>query len=184
MRRLLLPVIALACCLAAAAPAPAAAPGRLYDDCQDNGRIDGSFSQRDFRRALQQLPSDLDEYTDCRDVIRRAQLAAAAGGSGRDDQGAGGSPAPGGGPPAGQDPLGAASAAERGAFDAARRAGGRPLELGGAVVRPGARGLGDLGGDGHALPTPLIVLLALIAAGVLAGATAAARTRLRARGAS
>jgi hypothetical protein len=187
MRRIPLLILALACCLAGAAPALGAAPARLYDDCQDNGRIDGAYSQRDFRRALQQLPSDLDEYTDCRDVIRSAQLSAAAGGSGGDGQGAGGGAGggtPGGGAPPSRAPLDAASPAERAAFDAARRAGGRARELDGELVRPGARGLRDLGGEGNALPAPVVVLLALLAAGLLAGGATATRTRLRARGAS
>ncbi|MCW3012255.1 MAG: hypothetical protein JWO90_2659, partial [Solirubrobacterales bacterium] len=47
-------------------------------DCQD-GKIDGTYSQKEFSSALRNIPTDVDEYTDCRDVIRRAQLGAARG---------------------------------------------------------------------------------------------------------
>ena len=72
-----LPVLVLLALAVGPQPAHAAS---LLDDCQD-GRIDGTYSQADYRRALRNIPSDFDQYTDCRRVIRRAQLAAAGGGS-------------------------------------------------------------------------------------------------------
>ena len=70
-----------------------AAPGsawgaRLTDDCQD-GKIDGTYTQAQYRQALRGIATDLDEYSDCRAVIRRAQLAAARSGS-KGGQGEGG----------------------------------------------------------------------------------------------
>lgn len=70
--------------LAALALAPASAFGSAKDvikDCQD-GSISGKYSQKDFNDALNSIPTDVDEYTDCRDVIRRAQLGSAGGSSG------------------------------------------------------------------------------------------------------
>src|SRR3954469_9121240 len=60
---------------------------KVIRDCTDDGRLQGHYSQSDLRDALDSLPSDIDEYTDCRDVIRRA----AFGGAGRSGGGKGGS---------------------------------------------------------------------------------------------
>ncbi len=35
----------------------------------------GGFSQKDYRRALQELPTEVEEYSDCANLIRHAQLA-------------------------------------------------------------------------------------------------------------
>src|SRR4051794_41449624 len=84
--------------LLAAAPALADNDQRIYFDCQDNSRLDGRYTQHELRHALDHLPADVDEYTDCRDVLRRAQLAAAsAGGGGGTGGGSGGGGTTGGG---------------------------------------------------------------------------------------
>ncbi len=43
-----------------------------------------TYSPADYRAALAELPSDLDEYTDCRDQIKAARDAAVRGGSPKD----------------------------------------------------------------------------------------------------
>jgi hypothetical protein len=97
--------------LACLCPAPAQAGGgaaAILQDCQDDGRIDGIYSQAAYAKALGSLPTDLDEYSDCRDQIRSAQLRAAARGRAHStrstsDQGAPAAPgrSGGGGPPSG-----------------------------------------------------------------------------------
>src|SRR3954464_4145879 len=90
MRRLLVTTM-LFC---AVAPATAFADGgKVIRDCTDDGRLQGHYSQKDLRDALNSMPSDIDEYTDCRDVIRRA----AFGGAGSSGGGKGGSGGGGGG---------------------------------------------------------------------------------------
>ena len=70
MRRLLLTAV-LGCLLL---PAAAWASGEaVIKDCTDDGVIQGHYSQQDYKNALANLPTDVDEYTDCRDVIKRAQ---------------------------------------------------------------------------------------------------------------
>jgi hypothetical protein len=190
MKRSLLAILTALALLAPAGPAPAAGPGDLYDDCQD-GRIDRRYSQATYQRALREIPADVDEYTDCRAVIRRAQLAAAggrsdgagAGGAGAGGAGTGGTGGPGGGsggtgPAARIDPLAGATAAERQAVQRAAETGAGPLRVGGEVVRPGERGIRDAA---HDVPTPLLVLLALLAAGALASGGVLARSRVVAR---
>src|SRR5919197_2886810 len=64
----------------AGAPAPGAfgSAGAVIRDCSEDGVLNGHYSHSDLTKALDQLPSDLDEYTDCRAVIRSAQLGSAA----------------------------------------------------------------------------------------------------------
>jgi hypothetical protein len=138
--------------------------------------------------------SDVDEYTDCRDVIRRAQLAAAGGsrgsgsggGSGTNGAGAtggtGSSGSTGSGAPATgrTDPLAAASPTERAAIERTRNAPGAPVQVGGEKITPA-----PLGYDGQSslseIPTPLLIVLILLAAGALAAAGAWLRSRVIAR---
>jgi hypothetical protein len=185
----ILPVLLL---LVPAGPAHAAS---LLDDCQD-GRIDGTYSQADYRRALRNIPSDFDQYTDCRRVIRRAQLAAAGGGSdpgggeGGTTTGAGGAGGGSDGPASGgtsteaptsalrADPLESATPEERRAFEQATTGGGGPVRVGQAAVRPGATGADAAAGD---IPGPLLALLALLAVAGLAYGAAVTRTRVLAR---
>src|SRR5215831_1238674 len=47
-----------------------------------HGQSLGGFSQQDYQRALQELPTEVEEYSECGNLIRRAQLAAAGGGAG------------------------------------------------------------------------------------------------------
>src|SRR6476620_6506772 len=77
MRRLLLTAV-LGCLLL---PAAAWASGQaVIKDCTDDGVIEGHYSQQDYKNALANLPTDVDEYTDCRDVIKRAQTGGTGGG--------------------------------------------------------------------------------------------------------
>ncbi len=52
---------------------------QIIERCTHGKSISG-FSQQAYRRALQELPTEVEEYSDCANLIRRAQLAAAGGG--------------------------------------------------------------------------------------------------------
>ena len=77
LRKTLLP-LTVAVLVWGALPAQAR-PIDVIRDCNADGRLDRTYPPSDYQGALDQLPSDIDEYTDCRSVIRRAQLAAAGG---------------------------------------------------------------------------------------------------------
>ncbi len=76
MRRLLTTSVIL--CLLAM-PAIASADSNvnklLRDACNDE-HVDGHYTQAQYKEALDQLATDSDEYTDCRNVLERARLAA------------------------------------------------------------------------------------------------------------
>lgn len=63
----------LVLCVAFAALAlPAAAqadPDAVVRDCAADGSVDGDYSDADKRAALERIPADLDEYSDCRSLI-------------------------------------------------------------------------------------------------------------------
>ncbi len=75
MRRLLIATLLVLMALPAAAIAADSPSDLLIDACRDE-HVDGTYSQNTYRRALDQLPADSDEYTACREVIERARLAA------------------------------------------------------------------------------------------------------------
>ena len=64
--------------LAIIAPASADVGATIIDRCTHGQSLSG-FSQQDYRRALQELPTEVEEYSDCGSLIRNAQIAAAGG---------------------------------------------------------------------------------------------------------
>jgi hypothetical protein len=174
MRRLLTTAV-LGCLLL---PAAAWASGdAVIKDCTDDGVIQGHYSQKDYSDALNNLPTDVDEYTDCRDVIKRAQVGGTGGWGGRGGRGgAGGAPAPANG-----DPLSGATAAERKAVEDARAGGAsKPISIGGRMVQPGKLGFGGLGSP-TTLPASLIAVLVALALAAGAAAGTYVRNRVVAR---
>lgn len=153
--------------------ATAQAAGRdVINDCTDDEVLSKTYSQKEYKDALDKLPADADQYGNCRDIIARAQDGAASkGGAGKRSSGSDGSS---GGqvaappPPTGtaKDQLAAASDADRAAVDDATRNApvaigpGDPVNTANVGRAPGAGQLADL-------PTPLLVLLALLSVGGL-----------------
>ena len=165
--------------LAFLATAPAAMADstrtKILQECQD-GRLTGDYTSKQIRDALNNIPDDVDQYSDCRDVLRGALLNQAGnsgnnGGGGNGGSGGGGG---GGGGGSGGEPLTPSTDADRQALEAAATDGGQPLQIAGRRVTPGE---GALRND---LPTTLLVVLILIA--VAAAAAIAPFARRRAAG--
>ena len=86
-----MPKLLLVMVLTLLVAAPAAMAGTRADiisDCYDDGKLDGNYSPSEIRDARNNLPADIDQYSDCRDVLARA-----LGGSGDKQVGAGSAPA-------------------------------------------------------------------------------------------
>jgi hypothetical protein len=126
---------------------------KIIERCTHGQSISG-FTQQDYRRALAELPTEVEEYSDCANLIRRAQLAAAGGTRG--GSGGGGS---GGGPPV-ATPL---SPAERTALSKVPKTGAAPLSVGGLQVHPGVVHA-DIASAFSSLPDSLLALLAFLLA--------------------
>ena len=184
-----------------ALPALAQASGTdVIRDCYDDGHIDGNYSQSEYQSAADNLPSDVDQYGDCRDVIAQAQAAAGkngkrAGGSGGTNgsgtsgggsggsgstTGAGsrgGSARPNEGDPALETKSGAyaPNQDDKAAYDRARADAAQAGKLPGDLAIPAA---GDFTpARANALPLP--VMLALVAIGLVVLATTALVARKR-----
>ena len=82
----------LAALLFAPAARAATDPIEILRDCADDGLLQGSYTTTELRNARNKLPTDADEYSDCRDVLSRAIAAKAsssnAGGGGGNSNGA------------------------------------------------------------------------------------------------
>jgi len=158
-------VVLLSMCLSLAAPAGADVGATIISRCT-NGKSLSGFSQSDYRRALQELPTEVEEYSDCANLIRRAQLAAA---------GSGGSS----GAPSAAAPI-PVTPAERSALDQAPKTGSAPVLVGGATVSPGIIHA-NVASALSSLPTPLLATLAFMLACALLLAGRAIRDRVHAR---
>jgi hypothetical protein len=177
MRRTVLAIVLF--CLLALAPSPAFASGSaVIRDCTDDGQLSKHYSQKDLQSALANLPTDVDEYTNCRQVIRHAQLG---GGSGGGTGGGGGGGSTGPATPGHGAPLEIPNGPqERGQVASAQKGGGGPIRIAGRTVNPGAARF-TAADVRNTLPTPLIVALALLGLGGLAGGGVAARNLVLAR---
>jgi hypothetical protein len=90
---LLFGAICLAATSMAAAPPAFASSTQVIADCNAHGKLDGHYSASVLRTALNTMPADVQEYTNCYEVIQRQLLAELSGhgGSGGSDPNSGGS---------------------------------------------------------------------------------------------
>jgi hypothetical protein len=168
-RRLHRLALAAALLLLASPPSARADVGATIIERCTHGQSLGGFSQQDYARALQELPTEVEEYSECGNLIRRAQLAAAGGGGG---SGGGAGPAA---PVA--TPL---TPAERSALRQIAKTGSAPQLIGNEVIYPGVVHAG-VASALSTLPNPLIALLAFLLACALVLAGRAVRNRVHAR---
>jgi hypothetical protein len=157
--------------LASPAPARADVGATIIERCTHGQSLAG-FSQQDYQRALQELPTEVEEYSDCGNQIRHAQLAAAGGGGG------GGASAGGAGPAAAvATPL---TPAERTALRRIAKTGSAPQLVGSEVIVPGVVHAG-VASALSSLPSPLLALLAFLLACALVLAGRGLRNRVHTR---
>jgi len=179
MRRIALAIGCLLALLLAAAPAEASVRDKIIKDCADDSVLQGNYTPQQLRDARQNLPSDVAEYTDCADVLRRAELPDRGSGSGGSGTTAGGvTTIPGGTGGGGTGATGGGTGGlitptsdpDRQALIDAAQAGQQPVTVGGEDLTAGAPSI-EASSIHNDLPTPLLV--ALIALGVVAAALVA-----------
>ena len=159
-------LVAVLTAIAVAVPPAFSSPMSVIRDCSEDGVLNGKYSPSELDGALEQLPSDLDEYTDCRAVIRRAQL-----GSAGDKHG--------GKRPAVADRVDASAPPTAGERRQIAKASGDPVRIGGAGVRAGGSGEPfKSAGFGTDLPPLVLVVLIALGASTLAGAALTGRRHL------
>jgi hypothetical protein len=186
MRRLMLAVVALT--LLVAPPAEAWTVNDVIRDCSKNGKLSHDYPPSLIRKARESLPADIDEYTDCRDLLS-APTSSGSPGGGDNASGAGAATGTGGGggtgggdgSPSGASTPEAAPApptpAELKALDAAKAGdGGEPVNVGGSPVTPGTASM-TTGAVDNGLPSTLFVVLILLGLTVAAAAGPLLRRR-------
>lgn len=165
---------------------PAVAQADPVSDCAADGDLDKRYSNGQLRDALDNIPGDLDEYSNCREVFKGAISSGSdkrTDASGSDSGGGGGSSGGGGGSVTADEQQAQVKdntdleAITGDANDAKPR-----VNVGGEQLQPESDGLFDLASASNDVPTPLLV--ALIAIGVLAilGGVVALRNRVPALG--
>ena len=184
-RTFLLALMAALVVLAVPATAALASGRDVLDDCTDDEVMSKTYTQKEYREALSELAADADQYGNCREVIRRAQLKAA----GAKKKGTSTTPVPagandGGGGAIGSAPaseqLEAATPAERSAVEKARTDAARPV-LESADIDTTNAGRAPGSSQASDVPTPLLVVLAMLLAAALAMAAVRLRSLVNAR---
>lgn len=203
MRRIAPIIAALAAALPLAVPATASAnaAGKIVSRCT-HGKSIGGFPARAYREALRHMPTEVAEYSECAELISNAQLAAAShrgnghGGKSGSATPGGGSSGSGGGPSGSEAGIGnqpiPTSPAEHEAVLKAKSGRSAPVRIaesgagGGPAPAPVQPGVvhADLASAASSIPTPLLAVLALLAALALAaaGRTAFLYARRRSQG--
>jgi hypothetical protein len=154
---------------------PGSAMANPLLDCNDDGDLDKSYKNAELRRALDNLPTDLDEYSNCREILSGAITGGSDKGGNRPATapGADGSALP----PEEQ----AARAEDSEAFTAITadpESNPPSVEVAGEKVEPGSNGLFDLASASNDLPVPLLVALIALALVALIGGLVAVRERV------
>jgi hypothetical protein len=171
-------VLTAALCALSAAPAMGASRDKIIQDCADDGRLQGKYTKSELRDARQNMPSDVAEYTDCADVLRRAELpdrgSGGGGGAGATGGGTGGPTAAAASGGGGSELLTPSSDAERKQLKKAASSGAQPVEVNGAKVVPGASGMSPTAKQ-NGIPGTLVAVLLLLALGTVAALIPAVR---------
>jgi hypothetical protein len=152
---------------------PASASADPVRDCARDGDLDKKYSNAELRSALDRIPGDLDEYSNCREILSGAIAGGSDKGGHRPTAGAGGQPV-----------TPKEQAARNKDNEKLSAITGDPeknapsVEVGGERLEPGSNGLFDLASASNDLPTPLLVALIAIALLALTGALVALRERI------
>lgn len=173
-RLLVLAVLAVLALPGSAMAGPAA-------DCSADNDLDKQYSNAELRRALDNLPTDVDEYTNCREILSSAITGGSDKGGNRPTGGIG--PGPGAGADGSALPPEEAAARTKDMEDLAAitadpEKNPPSVEVGGEKVEPGSNGLFDLASASNDLPMPLLVSLIALLVVALIGGLVALRERI------
>ena len=167
-RLLVLAVLALV-----ALPGSAMAAPNPIVDCNDNGVLDNQYTNKELRKAIEDLPTDLDEYSNCREILSGAITGGSDRGGSRPTTGADGTALP-----PEEHAARAKDNEDLAAITANPEKSPPSVEVGGEKVEPGSNGLFDLASASNDLPLPLLVALIALALVALIGGLVAMRERI------
>jgi hypothetical protein len=147
---------------------PGGAMANPIRDCNDDGDLDKQYSNSELRKALDELPTDLDEYSNCREILSGAISGGSDKGRNRPTAGTDGSPLT-----PREQAARTEDTEELAAITADPEKNPPSVEVGGEQVEPGSDGLFDLATASNDLPAALLVsLIALLVVGLVGGLVA------------
>lgn len=164
--------LALTLLVALALPVLAHASGDdVIRDCAEDGDLDQDYSDEELEDAERNMPSDIDQYSDCRDVIQQAQAGGRGSTDGSGSGGGGGGGSDGGGyrgSVTGDDVAGGAGGTQSDADELGIRK--QQAEEGIAPDTSATTAAGaDVGDDDGGLPTAALVAIALLGLAAVGG---------------
>lgn len=175
MRGPTIALLLLGAMLLGASPAHASEGTKIIERCIQGHSLNG-FSQKGYREALKQMPTEAAEYYDCTTLVHDAQLAS-AGGSGT-ALGTATAAGVGGGAGASSNTPIPLTPAEQQEVTSAHRQGSAPVLVGSSRVKPGVVHA-NIASAASTLPTSLAAVLALLLASAAAFAIAEGYKRVR-----
>ncbi len=152
---------------AGTSPASAGVGQTIVEKCT-NGEPFSGYTAADYREALNDMETGTIEYSPCAKLIRKAELAAAGGGTGASAGTAASKVAL---------PL---TPAEQRAVQRAHSHGSAPVQVGGETIRPGVVHA-NIASAVNTLPHSLFAVLAFLLASALVLAAGEVRKRVNAR---
>jgi len=152
---------------------PSFATANPVIDCARDGDLDKTYSNAELRKALDRIPGDLDEYSNCREVIAGAFSGGSDKGGSRPSAGADGSALP-----ADEQSARGKDNEDLAAITDNPEDNPPSVAVGGERVEPGSNGLFDLASASNDLPVPLLVALVALALVALIGGLVALRERI------
>jgi hypothetical protein len=168
---------------------PALAHADPQRDCAGDGDLDKNYTNSQLRKALDDLDTGLDEYSNCREVIKAAIASGSdkrsnggGGGSGGGGRGSSGGGGGGGEVTPDEQQARANDNAELEALTGDSKAKEPEVIVGGEQVKPGSNGLFDLASASNDVPMPLLLTLIVIGLLAIAGGLVALRGRVPALG--
>jgi hypothetical protein len=163
----LAPALVALALLTGASTAWASEASTIIEKCA-HGEPFGGYSQRAYREALKQLPTEVSEYSPCSNLISKDELAKAGGSTNAATEAVSSNVAL---------PL---TPSEQRLVQSAHRHGSTPVQVGGEPIRPGVVHA-DIASATSTLPHSLFAVLAFMFAGALAMAIGEVRKRVHAR---
>ena len=152
---------------------PGSAMATPLRDCSSDGDLDKQWSNSELRKAIDNLPTDLDEYSNCRELLTNAITSGSDKGGNRPTLGADGSPLP-----PEEQAARAKDNEDLAAIMADPEKSPPGVKVGDEEVEPGSNGLFDLASASNDLPVPLLVALIALGLVALIGGLAAMRERI------
>ncbi len=138
---------------------------KIIERCT-HGQSLGGFSQQAYRKALQEIPTEVEEYSDCAELIHNAQLASASGRAVSSAAAVASLPT-----------ALATTPAEKHELEQVHHTGSRPVSVGGQIIHPGVVHA-NIASAVSSLPSPLLAVLILLLVCALTLAGGALRNRV------